>query len=204
MRLAAGLLAGVGAASLLVQWAVPVPLLGLMGSTALFLGFYTILTFLVVTALLGALAAGRRVGPRALGWAALQAVMIGLIYHLLLADAWSPQGLMWWADQGLHVVLPVGMALFWWRYVPHGRLARRDALIWLGWPAGFAVYALARGAATGWYPYWFLDVASLGWRSVGLAVLLLGIAFLLGGLLMVAIDRALARSGEKMRGQRPR
>ena len=62
------------------------------------------------------------------------------------------------------------------------------------WPVAYAGYTLAHGAATGWYPYPFLDVADLGLplvlRNLGFIVLLSLVVLVL----FRAVERALPRT----------
>lgn len=77
-----------------------------------------------------------------------------------------------------------GQPLSWWR-----------ASQWLLWPLGYCLGALAGGALTGWYPYFFLDPRVLGAGGVALAILALALLFLLLGLGVVAAGRATRRAG---------
>ena len=53
----------------------------------------------------------------------------------------------------------------------------------MGFPLAWCAFTLARGAATGWYPYPFIDPATAGWGSVfgyiaGLSAFIVGVATL--------------------------
>jgi hypothetical protein len=83
---------------------------------------------------------------------------------------------------------------------PHGGLGWRDAFWALTLPIAYVAYAMIRGAADGWYAYWFLDPSALaaGLFAFNIAVLLA--AFSGVALALVAIDKMLARRamGETM------
>ena len=56
----------------------------------------------------------------------------------------------------------------------------------------YFVYALARGLNDGHYAYPFMDLAHLGWaRTIGNA-LLMAVSFLVGGFILVGLDRLFA------------
>ena len=62
-------------------------------------------------------------------------------------------------------------------------------LRWLQWPAFYAVYALIRGAITGFYPYPFIDVSVLGITRTLIHCIGLGVAFLALAYLLRALAR---------------
>lgn len=162
-----------------------------------FLGYFTILTNLLVALVAGAQALGRG-GPFARPGVRLTAaagiVLVGAAYSLFLRAAWDPQGLQKMADVALHDLVPVLMVLAW-LAGPHGEL-RWPQMVWAAaWPLAYVVYAMLRGAADGWYAYHFLDPTMLGPLELAawMAALLALFAMIAGGL--VAVDRALAARG---------
>lgn len=127
-------------------------------------------------------------------------VIVGVIYAVLLAGLRPPTGLAVPVDIGLHRVVPLLFALYWLLFVPKGRLAWRDPLPWLIFPALYVVYSLVYGALTGRYLYPFSNVPVLGYpRALGNAAVILA-AFYALGLLLVAIDHALAGAVRPDRG----
>lgn len=154
-----------------------------------FVGYFTVLTNALITgmALRGALATdgGRDLGGR--GGAVTAIVLVGVGYHLLLRNAWNPQGAQWLADVLLHYAVPLVALLWWLLWPPRHRITVTAPLGWLLWPVGYAVYALVRGAMTGFYPYPFIDVGTLGMARVllnlaGLMLVFLATAWLLRAL----------------------
>lgn len=155
-------------------------------------GYFTILTNLGVAVLMGATALGHQSSARVQGGLVLAIVMVGLVYHALLARLWAPQGLVWWADQGLHSATPL-LTLGWWLTLGDRRVSLRDLPAWLMWPGAYAAYALIRGALTGFWPYPFLDAGLLGWPQVALNTAGLVLAFAALGLVLIAMARASVR-----------
>lgn len=164
------------------------------GSTAAivlrFVSFFTILSNMLVAGVGVAVAAGRA-RPRWRGAAALYITVTGAIYSIILASLWSPTGAQKVADELLHHAVPVAYVLAWLALAPHRRLAWSDALRWLVFPAVYLGWTIARGAATGEYPYPFVDLGQLGMAKVALNCLGIGVLFGVLGLVFVAIDRAL-------------
>ena len=124
---------------------------------------------------------------------ALYISVTGGIYVLILKDLWAPTGLQWVADTLLHYVTPAFFLIDWALLSRKGALKWRSALIWLGFPLLYAVWTLAHGAQSGFWPYPFMDASKLGMTRVLTNVAGLIVGFLGLSLLFVLIDHALAR-----------
>jgi hypothetical protein len=124
-------------------------------------------------------------------------IIVAVIYHYLLAPLWNPQGSQLVADTIEHVVVPALYIVDWVLFVPKGTLQFKSAFAWLGFPFAYAGYSLAHGAATGFYPYPFLDVATLKLERVLVNMGVLVAVFAGLGLLLIALDRGLARFKHK-------
>ncbi|MFN3310245.1 MAG: Pr6Pr family membrane protein [Thermomonas sp.] len=192
-RPAAAALALLAGAGLLLQLVLSMRLgianrHGALSGAWQFLGYFTVLSNGLVAwiALRGALMAD---GGRDLRWrgcAVTAIVLVGVGYHLLLRQVWNPQGAQWLADVLLHYAVPAAALSWWLALPPRHPLAAIAPVQWLLWPAAYAVYALARGAATGFYPYPFIDVPSLGMPRVLLNAAALMLGFVLTGYLLRA------------------
>ncbi|WP_181704103.1 Pr6Pr family membrane protein [Chthonobacter albigriseus] len=164
-----------------------------------FLGYFTILTNIGVTAVAAAMAwrpESLLAGPRVRLVAATAIALVGIVYTLLLRAIWDPSGWQAVADHTLHDVMPPLFVLAW-ALAPHGTLRWADS----GWallpPLAYCIYALGRGAIDGWYAYWFLDPHTLTpvQMTGNMAVLLLG--FWAVALALVAVDRRLGHRKAK-------
>lgn len=157
--------------------------------------YFTIVSNLAVgiVALLLAVAP-RRDGP-AFRVARLDALLCiavtGVVYQALLRGLreLTPSGAL--ADLLLHVVAPILAVGGWLLVGPRPRVTWGTVawsvvapLAWIGW-------TFARGAATGWYPYPFLDVGQVGWGQALLTTAAISVGFLVGGALILWADRML-------------
>jgi hypothetical protein len=159
------------------------------------LGYFTILTNLgvAIVATAMALAPGARIaGPRPRLAMAVAIVLVGIVYSVALRHILNATGLAAVADHALHDVSPVTFLIAW-AVAGHGGLRWRDSLWALPWPSAYFAYAMARGAASGWYAYWFLDPANLSPVRFAINVALLIASFAAAGVILIAADRALAR-----------
>lgn len=126
--------------------------------------------------------------PMVRGAALLYAGAAALAYYLLFRSLWALHGPQRVADILLHYVTPALFALDWLFFARKGGLRMPSVLAWLVPPLIFAGISLVRGHYTGVYSHPFIDVNVLGLQRVLLHMLgFLGL-FLLGGLLIVAID----------------
>lgn len=155
-------------------------------------GYFTILTNLGVAGVMAGAVAGRAPSARISGAITVAILMVGIVYHLILARLWAPVGLAWWADQGLHTAVPVLTAMWWLAFAPKS-VGLRDLPAWLIWPTAYAGYAHLRGVMTGFWPYPFLDADALGGVAIAVNVVSLVAAFAALGFGLIALARWLVR-----------
>ncbi len=179
-RALAGLAATIGWAGLILQLWLIVSAMGLAEGIWRFLAFFTILANIgaaMVATAVAAGSAGALARPKAKFVAATSIALVGIVYSLWLRTTWDPQGLQKLAEIALHDAVPVLFVGMWMAGL-HEQLKWRD----IGWalvpPALYCLYALARGAADGFYPYWFLNPAiqAPGDTAASTALLLLAVA----------------------------
>jgi hypothetical protein len=162
-----------------------------------YLGCFTILTNILVAivATRAAIRPDARGGvndPRFEMAVVVAILIVGIVYGLLLAHLAAFKGLSLLADSLLHRVQPVLFALLWWTRRT-GRLAWRDMLWAPALPAAYAIYALARGRAEGWYAYWFFDAGKLGAGELARnSAAMLAVTLLMGAALVWADRRKAA------------
>ncbi len=169
-RVVAGVLALAGAVVLVLQTGIVIQRrgVGLFAALWSLAGTFTILTNLAMALTFATIACtGRRLSFGWMSGLTLSMVMVGGVYHTLLAHLVDFSGLRWWTDHGLHTLLPVAMLWFWLSEVTRHDPRTGRPLMWLVWPALYALYALVRGVATGRYPYPFLNPDRIGWAMVG-------------------------------------
>jgi hypothetical protein len=112
-------------------------------------------------------------------------IVVSLVYNLLLRSLYHLEGLEKFANNLLHVVIPVLFVAYWIIYLPKKQL-KWNVLPWLIYPLCYAVYILIRGAFSGYYPYPFLNVIKIGYPNVLLSMLFLLLLFLSLSLILVA------------------
>lgn len=116
----------------------------------------------------------------------------GVVYHAVLADAGvdlTPSGDL--ANFLLHTVTPVGTWVVWLLVGPRPRFAGATVAWSVLYPLAWIGYTFARGAATGWYPYPFLDAGALGLATAARNTALVAVAFLVLALLVRLLERVL-------------
>jgi len=111
---------------------------------------------------------------------------------VLLRDA-DLGALLSWINFVLHYVMPVAVVLDWLVDPPRATLDTKNFLLALVFPFIYLAYLFVRGAATGWYPYPFLNPANVGDYG-GVAMYSAGIAitFLVAGWALLAVGNRLS------------
>jgi hypothetical protein len=130
--------------------------------------------------------------PRVELMAVTSIMFVCIVYNVLLAPRWDPQGWQKVADVIVHNAVPLLFLVFW-ALRPHGALKWTDAIFAAAWPLAYAIYGLARGALDGFYPYFFMDPTTASYVQIAINLVGLVIAFMLGALLLIGISRALGR-----------
>lgn len=120
--------------------------------------------------------------------AAVYIVVVGLAYHFLLSATFNPTGLEWFSNLLLHYINPLLYVLFWLILIEKYQASYILAIRWLIFPAAYFVYSLIRGFITDWYPYFFVDVTTLGYPQVLLVSALLMCGYAVLGLVLVYLN----------------
>jgi hypothetical protein len=163
-----------------------------------FFSFFTILTNTLVAICFTAVAFSSKKqhlfsSPSVLSATTVYIVIVGAVYNLVLRQTWDPQGLQKIVDELLHSVIPLYFFIFWLLVVNKKTLQWNLAFSWLLYPVLYLVFILLRGAASGFYPYPFINVPILGYSKVAVNALILFFTFLCLSLLLIALGKALAR-----------
>ena len=163
--------------------------------TVAWLGYFTIFSNLLAITMAGALLYGRgRVSnwfqsPSVQSAFCLYIAFVGLGFWFLLGGpSYAKTFLDWIPEITAHTLSPILGAVFWYRCVPKGQLKWRDTLIWLAYPIAYLVYWLIHGPSAGYYPYFFIDVNTIGYSGVAMWSGALIVVFLLLGTLMWRVD----------------
>jgi len=162
-----------------------------------YFAYFTIITNTFVTAVMirAALrpdAQGGLNAPRIELMAVTAILFVCIIYNLLLASRWDPQGWQKVADVTVHQVVPVIFAIYWFLR-PHGSLKWTDAFFAAIYPTLYTIYGLTRGAFDGFYPYYFTDPTQNSIPQLALTLFGLMIAFILGAGLLFGLSKMMGK-----------
>jgi hypothetical protein len=161
-----------------------------------YLAFFTVLTNLLAAAVITTPQIAPRSAvarycarPDTLAGVSVNIVLVCVAYNLLLRNTWKPQGLWLFADILLHDAVPALFVVCAWLEVGSAAARFTARLRWATWPVAYFLYAMLRGAASGFYPYPFINAATLGYA----VVLRNALAILAGYLVLAAILQLLDR-----------
>ena len=196
----AALLAILGGVALVVQSVLTVSHQMELGRSlgygvVVYTGYFTITTNALCAAIALAFspwfAADRRFAGLREPWvvtcATASIVMVGAVYHLLLSRLFHQEGVQAICNAVLHYTIPPLFPVLWWFAVPRNSLVWSDAWRVLAYPLGYLVYVVARGEATGLYPYFFIDVPRIGYAQALLNAAGLSVVFIAAGALLIVI-----------------
>ncbi len=151
--------------------------------------FFTILTNTLVLLVMAWRAAGQAVSARLMLCVVISITCVGLIYHLLLAHLNPSHGLALASDHGLHTVVPCLTFAWWLLWGEQPALRWNDSLLWIIWPLAYCAYALARAEFSGFYPYPFLDLPSLGSAQLVANLVSMALVFQVVGLALTGLGK---------------
>lgn len=198
-RWAHGLTAGLAWVALLIQLIIVVDqsrgAAAIVSGLINYVSYFTILSNFVVALMVTALMINPIRESRSFSTFRLDSLLMitltGLVYLVVLAPTWTPTGWQAVADYLLHYGVPLAALVSYGLFGPRPRLTFRNLMPAMIIPAIWVGYTLIRGAITDWYPYPFVDVATYGYATVALnLVILLVIAIALASG-FILIDRKL-------------
>ena len=115
--------------------------------------------------------------------------VVGAVYQLALRHIWNPAGMQKWVDELLHTVIPLLVIFYWLSVLKKSSLQWKDTPLFLVYPLVYLVFVLVRGAFSGFYPYYFINVTDLGLTRVLLNSLVLTLVFVVLSVIFTALGR---------------
>jgi hypothetical protein len=106
--------------------------------------------------------------------------IVGILYQILLRHLWEPTGLQKIIDVLLHTVDPILVVSYWILYRSKTSLKFHYLITWSVFPLLYLASVITMGSKSGFYPYPFINVTNLGFRTVfinSVALLLVLMAF---------------------------
>lgn len=165
-----------------------------------YLSYYTIQTnLLVVIWLIIAIIYWKRerghpiLRPKIKGAFTLYISATFIIYAVLLAGLWEPEGADLYLSSISHYIAPIAFMIDWLLFEKRQTYQWKYAFQWLVYPLGYLGYSLVYGRITGRYLYPFLNVPVLGWGGLTIRVAILVVFFIVLGCTYIAINKTLGR-----------
>jgi hypothetical protein len=194
-----GIAAGVAWSALLLQLLLVIlnhdSTTGVVTAIVNYFSFFTILSNILVAVMMTALAMNPIRESAAFGPLRLDSLLMititGLVYLIVLAPLWNPQGWQAVADYGLHYVVPLLVLVGYGVFGPRPRLSFGNILPALAIPAVWIGYTLIRGAIVNWYPYPFIDVDKHGYGMVTINILVILVIALVLAVGFILLDKKL-------------
>ncbi|WP_460544578.1 Pr6Pr family membrane protein [Echinicola sediminis] len=117
--------------------------------------------------------------------------VVGIVYQVALRHEWNPKGLQKWVDEILHSAIPILVIIYWCLYENFPRTTFKAIPFWLMYPLCYLILVLLRAEFSGFYPYPFLKVSSIGWLETLSNIGILFLLFLFLSFLLLGTGKAL-------------
>ena len=153
------------------------------------LAYLTILTniFVAVVLAIVGLLPNSRMGkvfatPKVFGCVVTSMLWVGIGFHVLLSDYWSPDGMEAVTNYLNHYIVPSALLTIWLVFPPKNQIPKGIPFLWEIYPAIYGIYIIIRGEFINKYPYPFFDVNVISYPKAllnGLVILIviLGIGY---------------------------
>mgnify|MGYP004005012557 FL=1 len=153
------------------------------------LGYFTILTNTFAAAVLTTLGLlpNSKIGkvfstPEVFGCVVSSMLWVGIGFHLLLSDYWSPDGMEAVSNYLNHYIVPSSLLIVWLIFPPETQISKRTPLLWEIYPVIYGAYIIIRGEILDKYPYPFFDINVIGypkalWNGLVILIVILGIGY---------------------------
>ena len=93
-------------------------------------------------------------------------LFVGVIYAITLRSVWKPEGFTMIQSEIHHTVVPLGFLILWFITKQKTKANILRTLMWMAYPFLYIIFVLIRGSVSNFYPYYFLDIDSLGLQKV--------------------------------------
>ena len=174
---------------------------GLAASTFAYLGYFTILTNILVGLAFTSPFFKTGNGIRAFfeqqavrAALALYILVVMVVYWVALAAIHNPVGISAVANYFLHLIIPILYILDWLLFAPKGNMSWKRIPYWVAYPMAYGIFTMIRGAVTGTYPYPFLNVTELGGFQVFVNMLGFTGFYAVGAAAFIGLGRFLSRN----------
>lgn len=115
--------------------------------------------------------------------------IVAIVYNVVLRFLWEPTGLQKLIDELLHVVIPIIFVYYWFKHGPTEKI--NYIFIWkiLLFPLIYLLFVLVRGNYSGFYPYPFVDVSTIGMSQSIVNSIVILVAFVVSSAFFIRVSR---------------
>lgn len=126
--------------------------------------------------------------PAVQGGVLMYIVITGLVYNILLAPGWHPEGIDLIITTINHTITPLLFLLDWILSQEYGTYRIKHLLYWLIYPLCYAVFASIEGSITGKFRYFFMDFINQSLGQYMLIMFVVILVFLFIGLIILKFN----------------
>lgn len=116
-------------------------------------------------------------------------LIVGIVFNLLLRQIADLKGHHLIVSEIFHTVVPCLFFFYWLFFVSPQRISFKVILFWLIYPILYIIYTLLHGILTNFYPYPFIDVTQLGFKTAIVNGLFVLIAFVVLSIILIFVSK---------------
>nr|WP_294782729.1 Pr6Pr family membrane protein [uncultured Flavobacterium sp.] len=123
-------------------------------------------------------------------------LIVGIVFNLLLRQIVDLNGHHLIVSEIFHTVVPILFFFYWLLFVSLQKLSFKVIWLWLVYPIIYIIYTLFHGIITHFYPYPFIDVTKLGFKTAIINGFFVLIAFVILSVILIFISRKRTKSAD--------
>ena len=120
-----------------------------------------------------------------------------IVFALLLSASYQPTGIEAFTNISMHYIIPIAFIIDWFISESNVEYQYSWVVYWLIYPFLYLAYTVIRGAITGFYPYFFVDLNEITVYALILNVVVLTIFFTLLGAVIIFLNRRIYTKSKK-------
>lgn len=116
-------------------------------------------------------------------------LIVGIVFNLLLRQIVDLNGNHLIVSEIFHTVVPILFFSYWLFFVSPQKFSFKVIWFWLVYPVIYILYTLFHGIITHFYPYPFIDVTKLGFKTAIINGFFVLIAFVILSVILIFISK---------------
>jgi len=123
-------------------------------------------------------------------------LIVGIVFNLLLRQIVDLKGHHLIVSEIFHTVVPALFLFYWLFFVSSEKINFKVILSWLVYPIIYIIYTLLHGILTNFYPYPFIDVTKVGFKTALVNGFFVLLAFVVLSVILIFISKIRTKTSD--------